>query len=231
MQPTLHRGLVAAVYLAALVASTGSGLAQAPVVETVTTTTTTDGVVSEYGPKSVVITASDTSTPARYVFRESTTYVNELGQPVSASVIQAGQPVAIHYVREGDALVAAKVIVRNSPAAVTSVTETTASTAVTGFINSYGPEGLGVRVEATTDPLFYHLARTTTYVDEAGAPVAVETLRSGLPVTVYYTRSPDGMLASKVVVRSAAIVTPAAPAPVIERTTTTTRTQRTSGAD
>lgn len=229
MQPILHRGLVAAVSFAALALSIGSAAAQSPVVETVTTTTTTDGVVREYGPQSVVITASDSSTPARYVFRESTTYVNELGQPVSASVIQAGKPVAIHYVREGDALVAAKVIVRNSPAPVSAVTETTASTTVTGFISSYGPEGLGVRIEASTDPLFYNLARTTTYVDDAGAPVAVETLRSGLPVTVYYTRSPDGMLASKVVVqRAAAVVTPAAPAPVIERTTTTTRTLRTS---
>jgi hypothetical protein len=47
----------------------------------------------------------------------------------------------------------------------------------------------------------YSSTKTTTYVDETGAPVSVETVKSGLPVTVYYTSEGDRMIANKVVVR------------------------------
>ena len=67
-------------------------------------------------------------------------------------------------------------------------------------------------------PVRYRYSKTTTYVDETGAPVSFVMVRAGLPVTVYYAQSGDEMIASKVVVRRQA----AAPAVTREQTTVTT---------
>lgn len=69
-----------------------------------------------------------------------------------------------------------------------------------GTVNTFGPDVITVR-GADAAPVTYRYTKSTAYVDEAGAPVSVETVRSGLPVTVYYTKSGDDMIASKVVVR------------------------------
>ena len=47
----------------------------------------------------------------------------------------------------------------------------------------------------------YEFTETTTYVDEAGNPVEIETVKSGVPVTVYYSKDGDKMVATKVVVK------------------------------
>jgi hypothetical protein len=54
----------------------------------------------------------------------------------------------------------------------------------------------------------------------------VETVKSGQPVTVYYTQDGDKMIASKVIVQSVTAPTDASIAPVSEtkKTTTTTTT-------
>lgn len=70
-----------------------------------------------------------------------------------------------------------------------------------GVVSELADGALIVRSESDPTPLSYTYSKTTTYVDEDGHPVAVETVRSGVPVTVYYTQSPDGLVASKVVVR------------------------------
>lgn len=198
--------------------------AQAQAVGTVTTTTTTattdEGTISAFGPQEVVIHAA--GGPARYAFTERTTYVDETGAPVSATVIRSGLPATVHYTRVGDALVADKVVIRTrmeSPAVV----ETTQTTTATGVISEFGPERLSVRTQTSSDPLRYSFSKTTTYVDELGNPVSVETVRSGLPVTVHYVRQGGELVASRVVVKTAAA--PAVPAvPVVEEKTTTTRT-------
>lgn len=113
--------------------------------------------------------------------------------------------------------------------AQTAVTETTATTATTaattttnlaGTISEFGPEILVIRSEAQPAPVRYTYTKTTTYVDEAGNPVSMETVKSGLPVTVYYTKVGDKMVASKVMVRKVVVK----PAPVIEEKKTTTTT-------
>jgi hypothetical protein len=105
--------------------------------------------------------------------------------------------------------------------AQTVVRETTATNAA-GTITEFGPEQIIVRSETSPAPVRYISRKTTTYVDDTGAPVSVETVKSGLPVTVYYTREGDDLVASRVVVRRTAAVVPAAP--VIEKQTTTTTT-------
>jgi len=90
-----------------------------------------------------------------------------------------------------------------------------------GTISEFSPHAILLKTETGTEPVSYSYSKTTTYVDEAGNPVSMTTIKSGLPVTVYYTRSGDTMTASKVIVRKAVVV----PAAVEEQKTTTTTTE------
>jgi len=97
-----------------------------------------------------------------------------------------------------------------------------------GTITEFSPEALIIRSATTPAPVSYGYTTTTTYVDETGAPVLRESVKSGQPVTVYYVKEGDRMVASKVIVKKAVII-PEAPvvvpaSPVIEKTTTTTTT-------
>lgn len=107
--------------------------------------------------------------------------------------------------------------------AQTAVTTTTTA----GTISEFNPDTIVIRSETATEPLTYSYSKTTTYVDETGAPVALSTVKSGLPVTVYYTKQGDKMIANKVVVRKRT-TTSSTTAPAVEekKTTTTTTTTK-----
>ena len=100
------------------------------------------------------------------------------------------------------------------------VTVTTTETA--GTISEFSPDTIVVRSETSSSPMKYNYTKTTTYVDETGAPVSMETVKSGLPVTVYYTREGDRMIADKVVVRKTTTTTEQPPIQKKSTTTTTT---------
>ena len=124
----------------------------------------------------------------------------------------------------GAALLGLMLLTANVTLAQTAVKETTTTTTTAGTISEFGPETIIVRSETAPEPIRYSYTKTTTYVDETGAPVSIETVKSGLPVTVYYTKVGDRMVASKVIVRRAVVKT--APAATIEekKTSTTTTT-------
>jgi hypothetical protein len=84
---------------------------------------------------------------------------------------------------------------------VTEETSTTITTTSTGTISEFGPETIFVRTTKASEPVGYSYTKTTTYVDEDGRPVSIETVKSGLPVTVYYDNSGTKMVATKIVVR------------------------------
>jgi hypothetical protein len=96
------------------------------------------------------------------------------------------------------AAVAATVLTTLSATAQTAVTTTTTSA---GTITEFSPDSLVIRTDTATAPLHYRYTKSTTYVDEAGNPVSVETVKSGLPVTVYYSGEGENMVATKVIVR------------------------------
>lgn len=206
-------------------------LAQSERVEVTNTATTTEGTVSEFGPQSIIIKTETGTQPVRYISGETTNYVDEAGNPVAVTTVKSGLPVTIYYTKVGDTLVASKIMVRKaltSPAPTPSVETIQTTTNTIGTISEFGPERIILKRTASSDPLPYTYSKTTTYVDETGTPVSIKTVKSGLPVTVYYTKVGDTHMATKVVVRkSVATPDPApVPAPVIEekrtRTTTTT---------
>ena len=111
-----------------------------------------------------------------------------------------------------------------------TVAQTTVQTTTTngaGTITEFSPDTIILRSETSPDPVRYSYSKTTTYVDETGSPVSIETVKSGLPVTVFYTKIGDRMIATKVIVRKAVVV-PIAPAIIEQKTTTTTTTTGTS---
>ena len=109
--------------------------------------------------------------------------------------------------------------------AISHVVETTRRPTLpsAGTITEYSPDTIVIRSETSPQPLRYTYSKTTTYVDEAGNPVSMEVVKSGLPVTVQYTRDGERLIASRVIVRrhvTHETVVPAAPA-IEERKTTT----------
>lgn len=110
-------------------------------------------------------------------------------------------------------------------------TTTTTQTTTSGTISEFTPasETMIVKSTSAAEPIRYRFSKRTVYVDEAGAPVSVELVKSGLPVTVHYVREGDALVASRVIVRKVATV-PAAPT-VIEKSTTTTTTKKTDDDD
>jgi hypothetical protein len=166
--------------------------------------TTVMGTVTELAPEALVVRTATSTSPLRYKFTKTTAYVDEAGKPVSIKTVTSGVPVTVHYDEVGGALVAKRVVVRRTTTAPGGVPETTTETKTTtsaGTINEFTPERIVVRSEEAREPLTYSYTKTTTYVDEAGAPVSLEMVKSGLPVTVYYTTHGDSRVATKVVVR------------------------------
>jgi hypothetical protein len=88
---------------------------------------------------------------------------------------------------------------------VNKVTTTTTESA--GTISELNPDTIVVRTESSSAPSQYVYTKSTTYVDETGAPVSIETVKSGLPVTVYYTSEGDRRIANKVVIRKTTTTT------------------------
>ncbi len=99
----------------------------------------------------------------------------------------------------------------------------TTTTENMGTVEEVSPDSIVIQSETSTTPTHYTYTEKTTYVDEAGMPVSIETVKSGEPVTVYYTQEGDRMIANKVVVRKTTTKTIQTPA-VQERTETTTKT-------
>ena len=87
-------------------------------------------------------------------------------------------------------------------------TTTTTTTSSSGTISEFGKDVIVVKTTTSTDPIRYSYTKTTTYVDEKGNPVSIETVKTGLPVTVYYDKEGNKMVATKVVVTKAVTAYP-----------------------
>ncbi len=186
-----------------------------------TTTTTTRGTISEFGSGRIVVRNETEKTPLGYTFTKTTTYEDEDGNPVSVETVKSGLPVTVYYTRDGDSMVANRVVVRTTRERGPGGEETVTTTKSLGTISEFGRDAFEIRSEQADRPVRYLYSTKTRYVDEDGNPVSVETVKSGLPVTVYYTREGDRMNATRVVVHRAA-----EPGTIIRKKTTITEEKR-----
>ncbi len=99
----------------------------------------------------------------------------------------------------------------------------TVTTESVGTVSEASPDSIVIQSETISTPTNYSYSKKTTYVDETGAPVSMETVKSGLPVTVYYTREGDRMVADKVMVRKTTTTTTDRPG-IREKSTRTSTT-------
>jgi hypothetical protein len=74
------------------------------------------------------------------------------------------------------------------------------ATSTSGIVSLMGPDALVIQTENSAASVRYASSASTSFVDEAGAPVAREVVASGLPVTVYYVRDGERLFAERVVV-------------------------------
>ena len=106
---------------------------------------------------------------------------------------------------------------------------TTTVTTTKGAFTEYvpGSETMVVRTETSSAPLRYVVSKQTTIVDESGAPVAIERISPGSPLSIQYTGTGEQLVASRIVVQKAAAVTtePVTTAPVATQQTTTSTTR------
>ena len=106
---------------------------------------------------------------------------------------------------------------------------TTTVTTTKGAFTEYvpGSETMVVRTETSSAPLRYVVSKQTTIVDESGAPVAIERISPGSPLSIQYTGTGEQLVASRIVVQKPAAVTtePVTTAPVATQQTTTTTTR------
>jgi len=117
---------------------------------------------------------------------------------------------------------AAMLAITNYASAQEAVVQTATTTESAGTISEFSPDTIIIRSESSPEPIRYNYSKTTTYVDDAGNPVSMEVIKSGLPVTVHYVKEGDRVIARRVIVHR--VATTAAPASVEEKKTTTTTT-------
>jgi hypothetical protein len=101
---------------------------------------------------------------------------------------------------------------------------TVTTTESAGTVSEVNPDTLVIQSETSTTPAHYTYTKKTIYVDERGMPVSMETVKSGLPVTVYYTSEGNRMIADKVVVRETTTTTTTQNPLTREKQTSTTTT-------
>jgi hypothetical protein len=115
------------------------------------------------------------------------------------------------------ALCAMAASVALATAQTVSETTTIGPSEFVGTVRTFDSTGNSIVVAGPdAAPVTYGYTRSTVLVDDMGNPVTAEVVRSGAPVTVYYSPVDGQMVASKVVVKRTA--------PVIEERTTTTTT-------
>lgn len=203
-------------------------LREAPPVAVITQPIQVGGTVAEFGDGTIAIRSEPSGAPVLYRISNTTQWVDEAGNVVTRETVRAGLPVTLYYTKAENGSIVSKVMVKAAmtpPAARVqeTVTTTTVTPAVppaeilievTGKISHFGEGFVAMRDETTAEPVQYLFTDVTKWMDETGKDVTRESVRAGVSATLSYTKSAQGLIARKVVVRRV-------PAPVSVETTET----------
>ena len=98
---------------------------------TETSTTTSNGTIATYTPGTDYITfrtGGTTGAPVRYYYSKDTTILDPEGRTVTWSAVRPDLPATVYYVREGDRMIARKIVLSSSPAVIEKKETTTTTT-------------------------------------------------------------------------------------------------------
>jgi len=207
------------------------------------------GTVRSFEPKTFVIQSESVPEPVTYISSVTTRFTDESGEVVTRETITPGTPVTVYYMRDGDKLVASRVVIHKTTTTTTTTVPgrpltkkeakdlreardhpereakraaekgkpfpppdpsqpTTVTTTTEGTVSSLAPEEFVIKTTTTEGPITYRYTKTTQYVDELGEPVAMEVVKTGVPITVTYVREGDRLIAQRVVVHQRTVVRP-----------------------
>ena len=98
---------------------------------TETSTTTSNGTIATYTPGTDYITfrtGGTTGAPVRYYYSKDTTILDPEGRTVTWSAVRPDLPATVYYVREGDRMIARKIVLTSTTPTVIEKKETTTTT-------------------------------------------------------------------------------------------------------
>ncbi len=122
-------GLLTAVAQTSTTVTTKDAATGTAVTETSTTTAT--GTITTYTPGTDYITfrtGGTTGAPVRYYYSKDTTILDPEGRTVTWSAVRPDLPATVYYVREGDRMIARKIVLTSSPAVIEKKETTTTTT-------------------------------------------------------------------------------------------------------
>jgi hypothetical protein len=101
----------------------------------------------------------------------------------------------------GQVLAEDKRVMEEETTTTTTTTQSGMATQQQGTVSTIGPNTIVIRPLDAASPVTYAYSKSTVYVDEAGKPVAIQSVESGSPVVGYYDKAGDKTTATKVVVK------------------------------
>ena len=96
-----------------------------------TSTTSSTGTITTYTPRTDYITfrtGGTTGAPVRYYYSKDTTILDPEGRTVTWSAVRPDLPATVYYVREGDRMIARKIVLTSNTPTVIEKKETTTTT-------------------------------------------------------------------------------------------------------
>lgn len=150
------------------------------VTETTTTQSTSlDGIVRTVNvdTERIVVNNPDTNVEQTYSWNKSTSFINPAGSTVTYETLRPGERATFVYTPVGDQMILKQVVVNGG--------------SFTGVVNEVNPSTGRLVVTTPNKEIakIYSWTKTETplYIDATGRTIALESLRIGDPVTVYYS--------------------------------------------
>ena len=98
---------------------------------TETSTTTSNGTIATYTPGTDYITfrtGGTTGAPVRYYYSKDTTILDPEGRTVTWSAVRPDLPATVYYTRDGERMIARKIVLTSNTPTVIEKKETTTTT-------------------------------------------------------------------------------------------------------
>lgn len=144
------------------------------------------GTVSAYDANGLTVLEPATGSMTVYLTDTHTAFVDTHGRFVAPDRITVQTPVKVHYTPVGHTLLATKIVV-NTPLTTD------------GTIVGIGPGALVVQLSGVPDMhVRFVNSNTLKFVDPTGTPLPLQTMALDTPVRVFYTKSGDALVATKV---------------------------------